>query len=62
MIRSMRTDMSVVSQSKMYEGASNFSLRMSNYLIRISIVFLLGIDFLYSLSPYFQWMISPREP
>jgi len=54
--------MSVVSQSKMYEGASNFSLRMSNYLIRISIVFLLGIDFLYSLSPYFQWMISPREP
>ena len=55
-IRSMRTDMSVVSQSKMYEGASNKSLRMSNYLIRISIVLfmllffylaflLIGIDF-----------------
>ena len=46
----------VVSQSKMYEGTSNKSLRMSNYLIRISIVLfmllffylaflLIGIDF-----------------
>lgn len=40
-IRPMRTDMSVVSQSDMYEGAnmSNKGLRMSNSLVRISIVF-----------------------
>ena len=39
-IRPMRTDMSVVSQSYMYEGAnmSNKGLRMSNSLVRISIV------------------------
>ena len=55
-LRPMRTDISVVSQ--MYDGAnmSNKNLRMSNYLVRISIFFfflllfylaflLIGIDF-----------------
>ena len=43
----MRTDMSVVSQSDMYEGAnmSNKGLRMSNSLVRISIVFFFLILF-----------------
>ena len=38
---SIRTDSCVVSQSKMYEGANmrKKGLRMSNYLVRISIVF-----------------------
>lgn len=44
-IRSMRTDMSVVSQSKMYEGASNKSLRMYNYFIRISRVLFMLLFF-----------------
>lgn len=39
-ISPMRTDMSVVSQSDMYEGTnmSNKSRRMSNFFVRISIV------------------------
>ena len=43
----MRTEMSVVSQSDMYEGAnmSNKGLRMSNSLVRISIVFFFLIFF-----------------
>lgn len=47
MRRSMRTEMSIVSQSKMYKGAnmSNKGLRMSNYLVRISIVALLLLFF-----------------
>ena len=46
-IRPMRTEMSVVSQSDMYEGAnmSNKGLRMSNSLVRISIVFFFLIFF-----------------
>ena len=46
-VRPMRTDMSVVSRSKMYKGAnrSNKGLRMSNYLVRISIVALLLLFF-----------------
>lgn len=49
----MRTEMSVVSQSDMYEGAnmSNQGLRMSNSLVRIFILLLLLIFDLFEADP-----------
>lgn len=55
-IRPMRTDMSVVNQSDMYEGAnmSNKGLRMSNSLVRISIILLLLVSVLATIYLIFR--------